>query len=349
MSKTEQKQLKYNQARLAILNLIAESNLKSGERLPPERQLVESLNCSSITMRRALADLEADGLIERKHGLGNYLTRNIDNGTFNSKILYISVRRKNENEPGLALDRTRRYLAGRGIGLHYIASYDFGLEVIQAAKDCIGIILQGWLTAEFLEQTKILKLPAIINGHVSVPTDIPCVTIDSEAAAYRLTRHFIGSGLRNIAIFNGHENYYPGILQCEGYTRAMREAGLEYQHLITPHAQRFFIYDQIAEFMQKHYGKIDAALMEHGTLSQFVTWCWENDYPDKPGIGIYQPPSDYRGYRQGKKLIWADFPLDRPLAAEMLLNHILTSTPMESLKIQPVLHGIDDNLTDFIC
>lgn len=349
MKQSGQKQLKYNQARLAILNLIADSEIKVGERLPPERQLIEKLNCSTITMRHALAALESEGVIEKRHGIGNYLSRNIGNGNFANKILYISMYRKDENPPGLRLDHHQKYLAKRGIGISYLSVHEFGAEIIENAKDCLGIVIHGWLTREFLDQLAILNLPTIIDGYPTVKTNLPFAATDTEAAAYRLTRYFIDSGFRNIAIFPGTEDYRPGWLQLKGYTRAMREAKLACKHLVAPFAKRFSIYNQIAEFMQENHGSIDAVLMEHGTLSQFITWCWEVDYPTKPGIGIYHPPSDYRGYHQSKNMLWADFPEAHLKTTELLLDHIRTGAPMKSLKIQPVLHGIDDDQFEFIC
>lgn len=50
----------------AILN----GDIQPGERLPPERVLVEEFNVSKVTLREALQSLEANGYIERKRGAG---------------------------------------------------------------------------------------------------------------------------------------------------------------------------------------------------------------------------------------------------------------------------------------
>ena len=49
---------------------IESSAIGLGERLPPERELAESFGVSRMTVRQALAALEARGLLERGVGRG---------------------------------------------------------------------------------------------------------------------------------------------------------------------------------------------------------------------------------------------------------------------------------------
>jgi GntR family transcriptional regulator len=52
---------------------LAAGHWRTGERLPPESSLAASLGCAVGTLRKALALLEAQDLIERRHGSGNYV------------------------------------------------------------------------------------------------------------------------------------------------------------------------------------------------------------------------------------------------------------------------------------
>ena len=45
-----------------------------GSRIPPEHQLEESYKVSRVTVRRALAELTAEGLLERKQGKGTFVS-----------------------------------------------------------------------------------------------------------------------------------------------------------------------------------------------------------------------------------------------------------------------------------
>ncbi|MEU9705293.1 GntR family transcriptional regulator [Streptomyces sp. NPDC047981] len=54
---------------------ITTGRLKPGERLPSEPQLAARYHVSTATLRNALALLQAEGLIEKIHGKGNFVRR----------------------------------------------------------------------------------------------------------------------------------------------------------------------------------------------------------------------------------------------------------------------------------
>src|SRR5436309_10784442 len=56
-----------------VKQLIAEGRLKSGDRLPPERELAEKFVVSRTSVREALRALESLGLIEIRPGEGTFV------------------------------------------------------------------------------------------------------------------------------------------------------------------------------------------------------------------------------------------------------------------------------------
>ncbi|MDO5528339.1 MAG: GntR family transcriptional regulator, partial [Paracoccus sp. (in: a-proteobacteria)] len=52
---------------------IASGRLQDGARLPPERDMAADIGASVGTLRKALAELEARGLLTRRQGSGNYI------------------------------------------------------------------------------------------------------------------------------------------------------------------------------------------------------------------------------------------------------------------------------------
>ncbi|HLE14860.1 MAG TPA: GntR family transcriptional regulator [Anaerolineales bacterium] len=63
----------YIQIAEGLINQIESGDLAPGDRLPPERELSEQLGVNRLTLRRALGVLAAQGLIERRHGVGTYI------------------------------------------------------------------------------------------------------------------------------------------------------------------------------------------------------------------------------------------------------------------------------------
>ena len=52
---------------------IAAGRLVDGQKLPPERQMAQAHDTTVRTLRKALAELEAQGLLDRRQGSGNYI------------------------------------------------------------------------------------------------------------------------------------------------------------------------------------------------------------------------------------------------------------------------------------
>lgn len=65
-----------------IKDMIASGKLKKGDKLPPERDLVEQLQVSRASIREAIRALQIIGLIECRQGGGNYISENFEDSLF---------------------------------------------------------------------------------------------------------------------------------------------------------------------------------------------------------------------------------------------------------------------------
>lgn len=68
----------YMQISESLMRDIAGGRYVEGERLPPERQLAQTYGTTVRTLRKALAELEKSGMLERIQGSGNYVRNNKD-------------------------------------------------------------------------------------------------------------------------------------------------------------------------------------------------------------------------------------------------------------------------------
>ncbi len=63
----------YHQVESHLREVIKSGKWQAGEAIPPERLLIEQYGVSRITIRQALANLVAAGLLYRKHGRGTFV------------------------------------------------------------------------------------------------------------------------------------------------------------------------------------------------------------------------------------------------------------------------------------
>src|SRR5512145_1331124 len=65
----------YIQIAEGLLARIESGELTPGDRLPPERELSETLGVTRMTLRQALRVLETQGLLVRRQGVGTYIAK----------------------------------------------------------------------------------------------------------------------------------------------------------------------------------------------------------------------------------------------------------------------------------
>ena len=63
----------YEEVAARIRDLIASGELRAGEALPSERKLAEQFKVGRAVIREAIRQLEVSGLVESRHGGGNYV------------------------------------------------------------------------------------------------------------------------------------------------------------------------------------------------------------------------------------------------------------------------------------
>lgn len=60
-----------------ISNMIIDGELKYGDKLPPERELIDEFQIGRPALREGLCALQLVGILESRQGSGNYITSNI--------------------------------------------------------------------------------------------------------------------------------------------------------------------------------------------------------------------------------------------------------------------------------
>jgi len=81
----------YESAIEQIMDLVKRSELKPGDKLPPERELAEKLSISRNSLREAFRVLESRGLIKSKAGGGRYVRKIRKNCYSNTENIILSL------------------------------------------------------------------------------------------------------------------------------------------------------------------------------------------------------------------------------------------------------------------
>lgn len=81
----------YESAIEQIMDLVKRSELKPGDKLPPERELAEKLSISRGSLREAFRVLESRGLIKSKPGGGRYIREIRENSHGNTENIILSL------------------------------------------------------------------------------------------------------------------------------------------------------------------------------------------------------------------------------------------------------------------
>ncbi|AQT80462.1 hypothetical protein B1R94_16100 [Mycolicibacterium litorale] len=116
------RKLRYQYVYDLVLAIMAERGLRPGDRLPSTTELAEIADVSSISVRRALDELERAGKITRRQGLGTFVA-----------------------EPRIASDPTRP-----GELLHTLLDKDGGLPAVTTSLISIGVGLPSTAIATAL-------------------------------------------------------------------------------------------------------------------------------------------------------------------------------------------------------
>ena len=179
---------------------ILNGKLKVEEKLPSENDLAQSYNVSRITSKRALNDLETEGYIIRKKGLGSFvLSQNprIRNET-SKDILFIMPF---PNEPSFG-----NYTQGI---LSILENTDYRLHIkqnnenmnIESIRNYAGVIfypIQNKDMMDFISTLYAMDIPVVIIDKELSGTPVSSVLSNNFQGGYEACTHLLDLGLSQI-------------------------------------------------------------------------------------------------------------------------------------------------------
>ena len=208
-----------------------------GDTLPSERQLVQDYGVSRITVVKALDILVKDGLIERQHGRGNFVTqpKGESESSQRAKIAFI-VPHVLDSFIMAILNGVINLARQNRIYVQVVSA--FGADDEEAIiEDLIAHEVQGILAyprtgfnnVAVYSQLQQNDFPMVMMDRYYPDLETDRVIFDDEGAGYELTKILISQGHKCIVALPGHEVSVTSIYnRLRGYRRALEEAGLAY-------------------------------------------------------------------------------------------------------------------------
>ncbi len=230
----------YMQVYESLMEMICQKKWRAGELLPSERELSLMFNVDRLTVRRALAMIAQEGLVEKIAGLGTRVMsasiRPKENHNFRNLIFLLPAVSHKEISAVRITDPFKADLffsvenecKKKGYNLIYttIGDDEDLTEVLEGRGIC-GIFFVSKIHPKFLDEAIRLNFPAVVlNNQYDL---LPSIQIAHEKGAYEAVKYLIGLNHRHISFITGIPGYITARDGFEGYKRALADADIDWK------------------------------------------------------------------------------------------------------------------------
>ncbi|BBE40883.1 MULTISPECIES: GntR family transcriptional regulator [Streptococcus] len=181
-----------------IKEQIESGRLQIGDRLPTEKELSEQFSVSRITSKRALVELEQEGLITRSRGKGSFVAENQVKSPEANKDLLLILPFASDYELGDYAKGIMTSIAETGYRLMVQLASTVRLDTL---SDYAGIIYYPEdvnHSIDFLFYCDHHHIPLVLLDKSLDLFQFPAVVADNKGGAYQLTQHLIDQGCDQI-------------------------------------------------------------------------------------------------------------------------------------------------------
>ncbi len=206
------------------------------------KDIARELKISPSTVSRALKN--HPDISEETRRAVNELARK---SNYQPNAVALSLKQRRSNTIGVIIPEIVHYFFSSVISGIEDVAYDAGFNVIicqsneKYDREAVNVRtllanrVDGILVSisketqnyDHLYKVRESEVPLVFYDRVVPGFEADQVIIDDLEAAYHATKHLIEGGRKEIVHFAGPQNLLIGQLRCEGYMKAMQEAGLK--------------------------------------------------------------------------------------------------------------------------
>lgn len=243
--------------------------LKKNDKIPTEKELMETFLVSRITAKNAINKLYKDGYVSRIPGKGTFVNADINRGDVTPKKKLIGlVLCDIDYTFGIEiLTSIETELSKKGYHMLFKRTYESKESELQALRDLIslgveGIIIQtvhGEIYSDEVLRIYLSGFPIVFIDRNMEKTSVPVVTTNNRGASKEITERLMKAGYQNIAFISSDPNGTSSLeKRYEGFKDAYNKKDYSVLDLETP-TTRFKTKDIVASDLKK----IKSLLIEH--------------------------------------------------------------------------------------
>jgi GntR family transcriptional regulator, arabinose operon transcriptional repressor len=226
----------YQQLAAIIRKQVLYAELKPGDKLPSEHEMVHQYQISRSSVRQAIDILVTEGLVERVHGKGNFIqnwrTSNPEGGTIGLLVPYERLSLFPNIISGIESAAKAR---GYTLILSYMGKDDREeIQTVRRLRDqrVAGLVIypRNYITYdEMVWQLFEEGFPFVLIDRYF--TELPCsyVGVDNVTAVYRAVEYLIQLGHRQIGFVTTPDPNTTSVKErFAGYRNALRHHGIDF-------------------------------------------------------------------------------------------------------------------------
>ncbi len=226
---------KYIHIKQIIAERIRENGLIPGQQVPSISELMERFNVSKVTAVRALAELEADGMVQRRHGSGTFVS-DLKKKASQVRVrpsVFIIVPDMANPFYSEVVGNIEKHIRDEGIAVE-LAGTNYQTEVehrllstIVSEGHVAGIV---WISVQGTHPSVEIPpdMPLVLVDHCPPELEGRCVSItcDNFTGGHFAAAHLASLGHERVGYINLP---YGSLQRLEGFRRGFDESGVRLQ------------------------------------------------------------------------------------------------------------------------
>ncbi len=282
--------LKYNEAKQKIIQLIHDRQLKQGDKLPSERELVPMLGLSIISVHRALDDLRDTGIIKKVHGVGSFLESELKEvvqttsrlGLINvGDHLYPDARGVNELSTAV-----KKYNADYKI---FSVPRELDPTIFSELAACDRFIVTGFINRAWIEYLSSLSRPIVQVGESDYDAGLCKVGFDWYEAVYQMICKMKRKNIRTIGFLLPEPSINTqSIPMRNNFLKAAEAAKINLRPELVQFVPHRYEVRFVRQYIERYGNELDAVLtVEPSSLFPLLMVGMADGMPKKLGVGVF--------------------------------------------------------------